>query len=124
MNVSLPSIRFFPDALAEAKKANVGQKYQPSNGTEGDRFFENWCYQCARDKAMNSGTDYDECGDNEICDRIARSFAYNVDEPEYPAEWQIDKNGQPCCTAYVPVGEPIPEPRCEHTADMFGGGHG
>jgi hypothetical protein len=25
------------------------------------------------------------------------------------------------CAAFVPMGEKIPAPRCEHTADLFGG---
>jgi hypothetical protein len=115
------SVHFYPPDLAEDMKEDAGQKYRPSCGTEGEMFFENWCRQCARDKAMNSGAELDECDDKEVCDRIARSFAHNVDDPAYPAEWQIDKNGQPCCTAFVPVGEPIPEPRCERTIDMFEG---
>lgn len=99
----------------------AGQKYQPSNGTEGDCFFASWCCQCTRDKTMSEGKSFDDCGDDEICLIIGDTMAYSPSDPEYPSEWQYGKDGQPCCTAFVPAGEPIPEPRCEHTADMFGG---
>lgn len=114
------TIKMYPDTWASMNAERCGQKYQPSNGTEGEIFFESWCRQCARDKAMNSGEDYDECDDNEVCGIIALTFSHNVNDPEYPSEWQYDKQGQPCCTAFVEVGKPIQEPRCEHTVDLFG----
>lgn len=114
------SIKMYPDTWASLNVERCGQKYQPSNGTEGEIFFENWCRQCARDKAMSSGEDFDECDDNEVCGIIALTFSHNVNDPEYPSEWQYDKQGQPCCTAFVEVGKTIPEPRCERTADLFG----
>ncbi len=43
-----------------------GDKYQPSNGTEGECFFAAWCYHCARDKAMREGANFDDCDDDEI----------------------------------------------------------
>jgi hypothetical protein len=93
--------------------------YQPSNGTEGECFFNAWCCQCARDVSMNSGKPIDECDDNEKCALITNSMAFNPGDAEYPQEWQYDKDGVPCCTAFVPVGQPIPKPRCERTLDMF-----
>lgn len=36
-------------------------------------------------------------------------------DAEYPAEWQYDKAGQPCCTAFVPAGQSTPTPLCPHT---------
>lgn len=109
----------YPDNFAKKLIDLAGQKYQPSNGTEGMCFFEAWCCLCARDKAMREGADFDECEDNERCDIIANTMAYSPEDPEYPAEWQYGKDGQPCCTAFVPAGEPIPAPRDEHTLDMF-----
>jgi hypothetical protein len=96
----------------------VIDKYQPSNGTEGEAFFAAWCCQCQRDRAMREGCDLDECDYNERCDIIGRTMAMSVNDPGYPEEWQYDDNGRPVCTAFVPVGEPVPE-RCQHTADMF-----
>lgn len=109
----------FPKELADRLKARAGEKYQPSNGTEGEYFFESWCCHCARDKAMREGADFDECDDNEKCEIIALTMAFKPTDAEYPPEWQYDKNGQPCCTAFVPAGEAVPTPRCAHTADMF-----
>ena len=64
---------------------------------------------------MSQGIDYDECTDDEICKILGGSYIKEV------KEWVIDHNGQPCCTAFVEVGQPIPEPRCELTIDMFEG---
>ena len=75
--------------------------YTPSNGTEGEIFFENWCRHCARDAAMNSGADYDECDDNEICPIIGILFVKQV------PEWVEDDKG-PRCTAFIPVGDTVP----------------
>lgn len=94
--------------------------YRPSNGSEGDGFFSTWCRNCARDKAMSEGKPLDECDDNEKCDLIARSMAFDVDEPGYPQEWRYE-NGHPVCKAFVPLGQPIPPERDDRTADMFGG---
>lgn len=113
-------IPIYPDDLAEMKKKYAGEKYRPSNGTEGEFFFNAWCCQCARDKAMREGISIDECDDNERCDIIAMTFALDVDDPDYPQDWQFSKEGQPCCTAFIQAGEPIPAPRCEKTMDMFG----
>lgn len=87
--------------------------YLPSSGSEGEWFFGNWCQKCARDKAMSEGKNYDDCAPEETCQIIARSFVGQVDE------WVEDDNG-PRCTAFVPVGTAVPEPRCTQTADMFG----
>jgi hypothetical protein len=111
----------YPETLAEMTKARAGEKYRPGNGTEGECFFAAWCCKCQRDKAMREGCDVDECDDNERCDIIAYTMCYDVEDAEYPTEWQIGTDGQPCCTAFVPAGEAIPEPRCAYTLDLFGG---
>ena len=46
----------YPETLAEMTKARAGEKYRPSNGTEGDCFFAGWCCKCQRDKAMRERT--------------------------------------------------------------------
>lgn len=83
----------------------MGEKYRPSNGTEGAAFISAWCCDCERDK-------------NEDCQILAATFRYDVTDPDYPKEWQCGKDG-PCCTAWHPLGEPLPLPRDEHTVDMF-----
>lgn len=109
----------FPKTLAELHARRSGEKYRPSNGTEGDCFFAAWCRRCARDAAMREGADIDQCDDNERCEIIGNSMAFDIGDPEYPVEWQYGKDGQPCCTAFVHAGDPVPAPRCAHTQDLF-----
>lgn len=90
-----------------------GEQWIPSNGTAGYSFLEDMCGNCARDRAMREGTPIEECDDNERCDIIAASFRGEA------IEWRRMPDGQVTCLAFVPAGEPIPEPRCMMTADMF-----
>lgn len=46
-----------------------GERYEPSNGSEGSAFLEFWCGRCARDKAMREGADLDECDDGGVSGR-------------------------------------------------------
>ncbi len=89
----------------------IRKLYQPSTGTEGAMFIETWCTHCARDKAMREGAPIEECDDNEVCRIIGKTFAHNITDPEYPAEWCYDKNGHPQCTAFIPEGTPLPTAR-------------
>ncbi|WP_234085371.1 hypothetical protein [Azonexus sp. R2A61] len=109
----------YPADLAALTAQRAGEKYRPSNGTESECFFAAWCRKCQRDKSMREGVDVDECDDNERCDLIARTFVFDVEDAEYPTEWQYGKDGQPCCTAFVPAGDPIPTPRCTKTLELF-----
>ncbi|MDB5777549.1 MAG: hypothetical protein JWP38_3682 [Herbaspirillum sp.] len=109
----------YPAEWAEMLIEDAGKKYQPSNGTEGEIFFSSWCSECARDKSMREGADIDECDDSERCDIIGKTMAYYVEDEEYPKEWQYGKDGQPCCTAFIPAGDPIPALPDMHTVDMF-----
>ena len=95
-----------------------GQRYSPSNGTEGEYFHAMWCEECARDKVMNGKATQEQADrDPDLYCRILNdSFS-----AEGVAEWVIGEDGQPMCTAYVPKGDKVPEPRCEHTPDLFGG---
>jgi len=97
----------YPVEWAALTKERNGEKYRPSNGTEGVIFFAAWCCKCQRDKSMREGEDFDECDDNELCPIIADTMTYDVEDEKYPNEWQYDKNGQPCCTAYVCFGDVI-----------------
>jgi len=73
----------FEDVDAEMNKERAGQKYRPSNGTEGDMFMYQYCRRCRK---------YDNC------DLVSLSILHDVDDPEYPEEWQYGENGQPVCT--------------------------
>lgn len=88
----------------------MAEKYRPSNGTEGSCFIEAWCFKCERDK-------------DEDCPIVAATFTYDVDDPEYPEEWQYADKGRPICTAFVPLGDPLPRTD-DRTLDLFGGGGG
>ncbi|WP_153116047.1 hypothetical protein [Rhodocyclus tenuis] len=109
----------FPAPLAAMLVASAGKKYRPSNGTEGEIFISHWCFACQRDKALREDRDVFECDDNERCDIVGNTMCYDVEDEKYPKEWRIGNDGQPCCTAFVPAGDPIPTPRCERTLDMF-----
>ena len=84
----------------------VVKLYRPSSGTEGASFIEDWCCECERDI-------------NEDCPILARSFAYDINDAEYPREWCYDDSGQPQCNAFVDRGTPIPPPRDDLTPDLF-----
>ena len=106
----LPRVEFYPD--------KPGTPYRPCNGSEGEFFIGMWCEGCARDNEMN-GTCWREGrdpGDGDWCEILGRSFR---DEPL--PEWVYGEDGQPKCLMFTPVGNPLAPPRCEHTADLFGG---
>lgn len=112
--------RVFTDDMAELAKAHAGEKYRPSNGTEGEMFYRAWCYRCQRDKAMSQGCDFDQCDDDDLCKIVGDTMAFDVDDPRYPIEWSYGPDGHPRCTAFVPAGEATPASRCERTMDLFG----
>lgn len=94
----------------------VGERYQPSNGTEGEFFHDSWCVNCERDKLMNGTCSNEgrEPRDGELCQILGASFRDGG-----APEWVFGKDGRPSCIAFVPMGQPIPEPRCTETRDMF-----
>ena len=106
----LPRVKFM--------ERTPGERYQPCNGSEGEYFHAMWCEECERDKVMNGSATVEESdGDlTMLCEILGRSFR----DDELP-EWKFGPDGWPMCTAFVPVGSKVPEPRCEHTADLFGG---
>jgi hypothetical protein len=58
-------------------------KYRPPNGAEGDYFMERFCEQCTKDDVEN----------NILCPIIAATYAFDVDDPHYPDEWQYYEGG-------------------------------
>lgn len=107
----LPKVKFFA--------STPGTPYRPCNGSEGEYFMASWCEECARDKVMNGTAEDCASGgtEDDWCEILGRSF--RGDEPL--PEWVYGQDGQPCCTQFVPMDQPIPPARCEHTSDMFGG---
>ena len=105
----LPRVKFFA--------RTPGEPYRPCNGSEGEYFQAMWCEECERDKALN-GTAFREGREDtedDWCEIVGRS--YRTDEPL--PEWVYGADGQPCCTQFVPMGQPVPPARCQATVDMF-----
>ena len=77
----------YPSKLAEDLKECTGQKWRPSNGTEGEIFTHSWCRKCKKDAKHD-------------CKILAATLAFNVAENGYPAEWQYGNDGQPMCAGF------------------------
>jgi hypothetical protein len=90
--------KLFDAATAEAMKALPARSpYRPSNGTEGEVFYENWCADCRCDAAFRADPD-----NARGCPIWACSMAFRVDDESYPRELYIDGDGQPRCAAHQP----------------------
>jgi hypothetical protein len=68
------------------------RKYRPSNGTEGDGFMSNHCYQCIHEKFIHTNQH------GKQCDILDRTMMHGVDDEEYPTEWVYNENNKPTCT--------------------------
>jgi len=101
----------YPTDLAAAFADRAGKRYLPSNGLEGELFYEAWCSDCARDAAHRADP---ALGDG--CPILAASMAYAFADKGYPIAWQYGLDGQPRCTAFTIEG--LPE-RCDRTPDLF-----
>lgn len=88
-----------------------GLPYMPANGTEGEIFQDGWCAHCARDAEFRR--QWEETGNPQVdgCAILAASL-----RGEQPKEWLFRK-GEPICTAFT--DEPLREPRCPETMEMF-----
>lgn len=102
----------YPADLATACASRAGQPYRPSNGLEGDLFYEAWCADCVRDAAIRAdpvlGTG---------CAILAATMAHGLDDPGYPKEWRFGADGQPRCIAHTT--DPAAPWRCAATPDLF-----
>lgn len=74
------------------------RKYRPSNGTEGDGFHENFCFQCLHERWVHR---QEEDRDEDKCIIMNHTLLYQVDDPRYPSEWTYDDKGNPTCTKFV-----------------------
>ena len=77
--------------------------YQPSNGTEGQFFIEEYCMNCQNCNPDPNGA--------KQCDILLRSLAYGINDEQYPNEWRYDNDGKPMCTEHkrwnwVTMGDP------------------
>lgn len=82
----------FTAKAAEFFKSEAGKKYRPSNGTEGELFQEAFCHKCKKDNFDGEG--------GESCRILLETFAWDVEDEDYPGEWIIATDGQPTCTAF------------------------
>lgn len=69
-----------------------GDRYVPSNGTEGTSFEEDHCYQCIHTNPNPSG--------KKQCKIWGAAVLNWPNGKDYPKEW-IYKNGKPTCTAHL-----------------------
>lgn len=95
----------------------VGKQYQPSNGTEGEMFFESWCTKCKRDKHMNGTSSGDALGNpdpDDFCRHLNESF-----HGDGTPEWVFGADGWPMCKQFLPMDAPDDVVRDELTIDMF-----
>jgi len=89
----------FTPELAKQFKKHAGEKYRPSNGTEGEIFKESYCYRCIEDD-----------GEDKLCEILTNTMFYDTKDEEYPEEWQYGTDGQPICTAFRESIQPVNEP--------------
>ena len=68
------------------------RKYQPSNGSEGAWFTDEYCMRCVH-------CDPDPTGDKQ-CDILCATMVYNTKDEEYPKEWIYDEENRPTCTKW------------------------
>ena len=75
----------------------MSRKYQPSNGTEGMMFTEEFCEQCIHERWCHFP---EEDKDEDKCEIWSNTMIYDVKDPEYPKEWVYDDDDTPTCTAW------------------------
>ena len=67
-----------------------GDKYQPSNGSEGSAFESMFCNKCTKEDELHQI----------FCDVHTAALILMPDEPDYPKEWVYAEDGYPTCTAF------------------------
>lgn len=69
-----------------------GEKYAPSNGSEGEAFTDKFCMQCQH-------CNPDPTGEKQ-CEILMASLVYDLTDERYPKEWVYDSENKPTCTAH------------------------
>lgn len=87
--------------------------FRPSNQTQADGFFEEWCLKCAHGEVY-----WNPDSESPDCHILQQSQLMDVDDTCYPEEWTLDEHNQPCCKSYLRAGDEISY-RCTKTKDMF-----
>lgn len=75
----------------------AGETFMPSNGTEGMGFTAAFCENCIHEKFSHTQNHADR-----KCDIMSRAIIhwYDIDNRDYPRQWQFDSRGWPVCTAW------------------------
>ena len=71
----------------------MSDKYRPSNGTEGEMFMSQFCYNCVK-YPINPNAKHQ-------CKILCNMMVFNINEKEYPKQMIYDDSGKPTCTAYI-----------------------
>ena len=74
-------------------------KYRPSNGSEGMWFMGLFCDRCAHN-------DYQDDGSGKSCEIFCNTMVYDVEDTEYPEEWQETHGSMPTCTKFEKEATP------------------
>ncbi len=82
-------------------KTFAGKPYQPSSGSEGMGFMEDFCFRC-KHWVFDKPTDTYGCK-KRIHDR---TLFHDIGDSEYPKEWKYDDEANPICTAFVSIDAP------------------
>lgn len=101
-----------------------GDKYRPSNGTEGEYFMEEHCHQCIHERWTHFP---DTTGPEGMCTIVMNTMGFNKSDPDYPSEWTYDNDGNPTCTKWKKwdwgtddePNEPPPPPEPEDPAQLL-----
>lgn len=110
MKHNAATVGIYTDDLAGNLIARAGQKWEPSNGTEGDLFISRNCLNCAK------------WHPEKMCQIMLMTMAVDITDEEYPSEWCYGEDGQPTCTAFrEKASRQKVAHRCKQTKDMFGG---
>ncbi len=77
----------YPTELAAMLVPKAGEKWRPSNGTEGEIFYDSWCANCIRETRRGCPIQLD-------------TMLYDVIDEQYPGAWRYGTNGQPECSSF------------------------
>lgn len=80
---SLPILYLCLKGKMSLSKSKI-KKYRPSNGTEGECFYYEFCFKCQKHLS---------------CRIPEKTQDYLVDHPKYPSAWQY-KNDIPVCIKF------------------------
>lgn len=70
----------------------AGESFQPSNGTDGMMFTDEFCCNCIH---QHPDPDHEK-----QCMILMRTLVYYTTDPQYPKEWRFNAEGWPVCTAW------------------------